>query len=74
MRKCRYKYHWVVTEIFCQNICYLPVVLWIRIRIHFDRLARDQDPHWEYVSGSTGAKMIHKSEENSSFEVLDVLF
>jgi hypothetical protein len=45
-----------------------------RIRIHFGRL--DPDPHWEYGSGSGSrrAKITHKSEENSSFEVLDVLF
>jgi hypothetical protein len=28
----------------------------------------------EYGSGSRRAKMTHKSEENSSFEVLDVFF
>jgi hypothetical protein len=39
-------------------------VLWIRIRIHFGRL--DPDPG--------GQKTTHKSEEVSSFEVLDVLF
>jgi hypothetical protein len=32
----------------------------------------DPDPYSE--SGSRRAKMTHKSEENSSFEVLDVLF
>jgi hypothetical protein len=47
-------------------------VFWIRIRIHFGRL--DPDLHWEYGSGSRRAKMNRKSEENSSFEVLDVLF
>jgi hypothetical protein len=47
-----------------------------RIRIHFGRLDPDPDPHWEYGpgSGSRRAKMNHKSEENSSFEVPDVLF
>ncbi len=30
-------------------------------------------PHWEYGSGSRRAKRTHKSEENSSFEELDVL-
>jgi hypothetical protein len=36
----------------------------------------DPDPHsfWSAGSGSRRAKMTHKSEENSSFEVLDVLF
>jgi hypothetical protein len=47
-------------------------VLRIPIRIHFSRL--DPDPHWEYGSGSRRAKMNHKSEENSSDEVVDVLF
>jgi hypothetical protein len=47
-------------------------VLWIRIRIHFGR--PDPNPRWEYGSGSRRAKITHKSEENSSFEVLDVLF
>ncbi len=37
-----------------------------RIRIRFDQL--DPDPLREYGSVS------HKSEENASFEVLDVLF
>jgi hypothetical protein len=48
--------------------CRLKVVLRIRtrIRIHFDLL--DPDPHWEYGSRSRRAKMIHKSEENSSFD------
>jgi len=32
------------------------------------------DPHWEYGSGSRRAKMTHKSEENSSFEMLEVHF
>ncbi len=41
-------------------------------RINFDRL--DPDPHWEYGSGSRRAKMTNKSEENSSFGALDVLF
>jgi hypothetical protein len=44
----------------------------IRICIHFGRL--DPDPHWEYGSGSRSAKITHKSEENSRFEMLDVLF
>jgi hypothetical protein len=48
------------------------IVLWIRIRIHFGRL--DSNPHWEYESEFRRAKMTYKSEENSSFEVLDVLF
>jgi hypothetical protein len=41
-------------------------VLWIGIRIrnHFDRL--DPDPELQ--------KLTHKSEEITSFEVLDVLF
>jgi hypothetical protein len=39
------------------------------IRIHFGRL--NPDPHLEYGSGSGRAKMTHKDEENSSFEVLD---
>jgi hypothetical protein len=39
-----------------------------------DRLDPDLDPHWEYGSGPRRAKMTHKSEENSSFEVLDVHF
>ncbi len=45
-----------------------------RIRIHFGRL--DPDPHWEDGSGfgSMRVKTNQKSEENSSFEVLDVLF
>jgi len=37
----------------------------------------DPDPeHWhrEYGSGSRRAKMTHKKEENSCFEVLDVFF
>ncbi len=44
-------------------------VLRNRIRILFGR--RDPDPnlHWEYWSGSRRAKMNHKSEENSIFEV-----
>jgi hypothetical protein len=37
-------------------------VLWIRIRIHFES------------AGSRRAEMTHKSEDNSGFEVLDVLF
>jgi hypothetical protein len=43
-------------------------VLQIRtqIRIHFGQLDPDQD--------SGGQKKTHKSEENSSFEVRDVLF
>jgi hypothetical protein len=47
-----------------------------RIRIHFGRLDPDPGPHWEYGSGSGSRRAImnHKSEENSSFEVLDVLF
>jgi hypothetical protein len=51
-------------------------VLWIRIRIrfHFGRLDLDPNPHWESGSGFRRAKMTHKSEENSSFDVLDVLF
>jgi hypothetical protein len=49
-----------------------PAVLRIRIRIHFGRL--DPDSHSEYGSGSRRAKVNHKSEENSSFEVPDVLF
>jgi hypothetical protein len=46
----------------------------VRIRILFGW--QDLDPHWEYGSGSGSrrAKMTHKSEENTSFEVLDVLF
>jgi hypothetical protein len=55
-----------------------PPVFWIRIRIgiliririHFNWL--DPDPHCEFGSGSRRAKMTNKSEENSSFEVLDV--
>ncbi len=36
----------------------------------------DPDPHsfWSAESGSRRAKKAHKSEEISSFEVLDVLF
>jgi uncharacterized protein with von Willebrand factor type A (vWA) domain len=37
------------------------------MRIHFGWLDPDPDPQWEYGSGSSLAKMIHKSEENSSF-------
>jgi hypothetical protein len=44
----------------------------IRIRIHFGQL--DPDPHRKYESGSRRAKITHKSEENSCFEVPDVLF
>ncbi len=51
---------------------FLQNLLRIRIRIHFGWL--DQDPHWEYESGSRRAKMTHNREENSSTEVLDVLF
>ncbi len=47
-------------------------VLRIRIHFHFGRL--DPDQHWEYGSGSRRAKINHKSEENSSFKVLDALF
>jgi hypothetical protein len=50
----------------------LILVGWVQIRINFSRL--DPDPHWEYGYGSRRAKMTHKSEENESFEVLDVLF
>jgi hypothetical protein len=32
------------------------------------------DPHREYGSESRRAKITHQSEENSSFEVPDVLF
>ncbi len=46
----------------------------IRICINFGRLDPDPGPHWEYGSGSRRAKITHKSEENSSFEMLDVLF
>jgi hypothetical protein len=42
----------------------------IRSRIHFGLL----DPDWEYGYGSRRAKITHKSEENSSFELLDVFF
>jgi hypothetical protein len=42
----------------------------IRILIHFGWL--DPDLRWEYGSGSRRAKMTHKNEDNSSFEVLDV--
>jgi hypothetical protein len=54
----------------------------LRIHIHFCWLDLDPDLHWEYRSGSAleiriwiriRAKMTHKSLENSSFEVLDVL-
>ncbi len=45
-----------------------------RIRSHFGRLDPDPDPHCEYGSGSRRVNMTHKSEENSSFEVLDVFF
>jgi hypothetical protein len=47
-----------------------------RIRIHFGELDPDPDLHWEYRSGSGSrrAKITQKSEENSSFEVPDVLF
>jgi hypothetical protein len=56
-----------------ENPCaWLVAVLWIRIRFHFGRL--DPDPHWENGSGSRRAEMTQKSEENSNFEVLDVLF
>jgi hypothetical protein len=34
----------------------------------------DPDPHWKYGSGFRRAKITHKSEENSSFEVPNVLF
>ncbi len=51
---------------------YMRPVSRIRIRIHFGWL--DPDPHWQHGSGSRRAKMTHKSEENSSFEVLHVLF
>jgi len=37
-------------------------------------IVADPDPHWEYGSESRRAKITHKSEENSSFEVPDVLF
>jgi hypothetical protein len=49
-------------------------VLRFWIRILFNQL--DPDPHWEYGSGSgsRGAKINHKSEKNSSFEVLDIFF
>jgi hypothetical protein len=46
------------------NIFPFWAVLWIRICIHFGRL--DPDPG--------GPKVIHKSEEISSFEVLNVVF
>jgi hypothetical protein len=46
-------------------------VLRIRIRIHFGQL--DPDPHWEYGSGSGKANITHKSEENSSFKVPEVV-
>jgi hypothetical protein len=54
-------------------------VLRIRIRTltdphTFGQLDPDPDLHWEYGSGSRRAKMNHKSEENSSFDVLDVFF
>jgi hypothetical protein len=37
-------------------------------------IVADPDPHWKYGSGSRRAKITHKSEETSSFEVPDVLF
>jgi hypothetical protein len=51
-------------------------VLWIRIRIHihFGRLEPDPNPRFESGFGFRRAKSTHKSEENSSFEVLDFLF
>jgi hypothetical protein len=52
----------------------LKAALRIRICIYFGRQDPDPDPHWEYGSGSRRTKITHKSEENSSFEMLDVLF
>jgi hypothetical protein len=40
----------------------------------FGRFDPNPDPHLDYGSGSSRAKMTDKSEENSSFKVLDVLF
>jgi hypothetical protein len=67
----------ILTHMRSSRAAFLPrymfsPVLRIRIRIHFGRL--DPDPNWEFESGSRRAKMNHKSEESSSFEVLDVLF
>jgi hypothetical protein len=39
-----------------------------------DRIRTDQHLFWLAGSGSRRAKITHKSEENSSLEVLDVLF
>jgi hypothetical protein len=43
-----------------------------RVLIHFGRLEPYPDAHLEYGSGSRRANMTHKSEENSSFEMLHV--
>jgi hypothetical protein len=61
--------HWL--SVLCGQCCGFRSV---RIRIYFCRLDPYLDPHWKYGSRSRRAKMIHKSEENSSFEVLDDLF
>ncbi len=47
------------------SFCLLLPVLWIRIRVNFGRLDPDPDKR---------AVISNKSEENSSFEVLDALF
>ncbi len=63
-------------RMYIETVIVKKAVLQIRIRIQFGGLDPDPDRHWEYGygSGSGRAKMNHKSEENSSFEVLDVLF
>jgi hypothetical protein len=43
-------------------------------QLYFGWLNPDLDLHWEYGSGFRRAKKSHKSERNSSFEVLDVFF
>jgi hypothetical protein len=64
---------WLFRNTWIHLKAYLAVLrILTRIRIHFGQL--DPDPHWEYGSGSRRAKMTHKRLENSSFEVLNVLF
>jgi hypothetical protein len=56
------------------NDCSVQTSLLYYMNLTVKNTVADSDPHWEYGSESRRAKIIHKSEENSSFEVPDVLF